>query len=303
MSLGRQSIAVILNNHTTYGEWCGGPDRNGMWYHPGSAEYTEERWIEDWAMLAARYCKCPQVVGFDLRNEVRFCPWPFRWPTWQSGWFSWLALGRDWAGAAAACADRVLQENKQLLIVVERIIWPMGELQPYMRNPGPLLPHLADRLVLAVHHYSWNGPGRYLAFGHTMSEGISYFLRSFVRSLGIFSPENYGDMTKGQLMGEMFRQWGFILQSNTCPVWVSEFGSFENPEHYDTKWFERFVECLGSLEADFAYWPLNVGNKPASGHGEPYGLLGADWRPKPEGDRRIDLLRQHGLLPPPPSGR
>ena len=46
------------NNHTTYGEWCGGPDRNGLWFDPASRFHTEARakfstipFAEVWASL------------------------------------------------------------------------------------------------------------------------------------------------------------------------------------------------------------------------------------------------------------
>ena len=33
------------NNHTTHGEWCGGPDRNGLWFDPASSFYTEVQYF------------------------------------------------------------------------------------------------------------------------------------------------------------------------------------------------------------------------------------------------------------------
>ena len=113
----------------------GGPDRNGLWFHPGSA-YTEERWLDDWAMLTVRYRNCPHVVGCDLRNEVRFCPWPFRWPSWGP---APKFLGAcDWAAASLSCAERIQRENPDVLIVVERIIWPMRSLLAYAADPRPV---------------------------------------------------------------------------------------------------------------------------------------------------------------------
>eukprot|EP00931_Biecheleriopsis_adriatica_P093597 TRINITY_DN67323_c0_g1_i1.p1 TRINITY_DN67323_c0_g1~~TRINITY_DN67323_c0_g1_i1.p1 ORF type:complete len:439 (-),score=70.99 TRINITY_DN67323_c0_g1_i1:83-1399(-) len=294
--LGREHIAVILNNHTTYGEWCGGPDRNGLWFDPGSKVYTAAQWEEDWAFLAARYERCPQVVGFDLRNEVRFSPWPFRWPAWAVS-KAWRFCGaHDWAEAAANCAARLLKICPDRLIVVERIIWPMRGLQSYAAQPGPLLPRFQRQLVLGVHHYSWNGPGRYLAFGHQMTSGLACFAKTALRALGIFSKENYGDMPSDRLHSEIFHQWGYLLEGNHCPVWISEFGTCARPG-YDLEWFSRFVEIVGKMDADFAYWPLNTGPKPGSGDDEPYGMLTEQWTPKPEGDPRLRLLALHGLLP------
>jgi len=307
--LGRHCIAVILNNHTTYGEWCFGPDHNGLWFHPGSSQYTEARWLEDWASLAARYVRCPHVVGYDLRNEVRFCPpgsaagpgpvsrWlQLKWPMLGSGSSSrWRWVGAcDWASAARAAADRLLAVNPEALVIVERIVWPQSGLEAYAACPGPFFPDLRGRLVLAVHHYSWSGPGRYLAFG---GPAKLRHLTSALRGLGVFSSKNYGDMKRAKLFEQLRAEWGWLLEGDVCPVWVSEFGgSLDSQE--DMRWLADFVAYLASVEADWAYWPLNVGEKPDNGGGEPYGMLADDWTPKLEGDQRLWLLGVAGGLRP-----
>merc|ERR1711957_959994 len=95
---------------------------------------------------------------------------------------------------------------------------------------------------------------------------------------------------------ELYSQWIYLLKGETCPVWVSEFGTGPEPG-YDLQWFENVVKILGSVDADFAYWPLNVGPKPGDGGDESYGMLSKEWMPKLEEDPRLILLRAHGLLP------
>lgn len=284
-ALGQHKLVVVINNHTNHGEWCGGPDRNGLWYDPGSEIYTEDQWIEDWAMLARRYQNWPHVGGFDLRNEVRFCPWPFRW-----------ASAYSWTSAAQRCAERLHKElgGRMRLLVVERIIWPMRSLEAYAAE-GVLLPEWKQHLVLGVHHYSWNGPGRYLAFGHTMHGYLQGCMKNILRCIGFFSKENYGDMDSDELSDVIYGQWAYLLQDDVCPVWISEFGT-ELKEGYDLDWFRRFIEILGRLEVDFAYWSLNVGPKPGGQGDESYGFLSKDWTPLLS-DLRVELMRQHGLLP------
>lgn len=293
LCLGRHSIAVVLNNHTTLGEWCGGPDKNGLWFSPGCKTYTEESWMRDWVMLATRYKNCVHVVGFDLRNEVRFCPWPLRWPSWTPSSLASCFGAADWSAAATECAERVLARCPNALIIVERVIWPMHSLRGYANSPGPLLPRFAGRLVLGVHHYSWNGPGRYLAFSHKLT-GAMHWVGKMLRGIGIFSEANYGDLDRDALFEELVKQWGFLLESNTCPVWVSEFGANAD-EEYDMRFFSQFVAFLEAVDADWAYWPLNVGPKPASGDPESYGMLADDWTPKLEPDPRLEKLRSVGV--------
>jgi len=291
--LGRHSVAVVLNNHTTYGEWCHGPDRNGLWFHPGSA-YTEKQWIEDWGMIAARYSRCPHVVGCDLRNEVRFYPaLRLRWPMFGSSWVSRALGGSDWAAAALAAARQILEVSPHSLIVVERIVWPSSGLKRYAACPGPLLPALEGRLVLGVHSYSWSGPGRYLAFAHWTKP----WKRLFLGGSGILNVENYGMMTRDRLSEQLLGEWGFLLEADACPVWMSEFGAGESS--YDLCFLENLVSFLALIDADWAYWPLNVGPKPRSGDNESYGMLTAEWTQKPYGveDRRLELLRTIGLAP------
>eukprot|EP00930_Biecheleria_cincta_P039889 TRINITY_DN27372_c0_g1_i2.p1 TRINITY_DN27372_c0_g1~~TRINITY_DN27372_c0_g1_i2.p1 ORF type:complete len:608 (-),score=66.79 TRINITY_DN27372_c0_g1_i2:126-1898(-) len=298
--LGRHGVAVVLNNHTTYGEWCGGPDRNGLWFDPGSKVYTTEKWIDDWVMLGRRYKMFAHVVGHDLRNEVRFCPWPFRWPSWNSSSCSRIVGGCDWAQASTACASQLLEICPEKLIVIERIIWPMRSLHSYASTLGfsvPTLPHrFQGKLVLGVHHYSWNGPGRYLAFAHTYKTGCLHLIKRVLRFLGIFSNANYGEMKMETLYEHVMDQWGHLLSTDCCPVWISEFGTGNN-EGFDLDWFRQFVRILGDLDADYAYWPLNVGPKPGSGEDESYGVLSETWTPKPHVDVRLKLLEEHGLLP------
>merc|ERR1712039_746095 len=92
---------------------------------------------------------------------------------------------------------------------------------------------------------------------------------------------------------------GFVLEENRCPVWVSEFGAdLSNGD--EMKWLRIFTELLQELEADWAYWPLNVGPKPECGSNEAYGMLAKDWTRLPtDQDERLQLLKEKlGLAPP-----
>lgn len=288
--LGQHQVAVVLNNHTTYGEWCGGPDRNGLWFEPGGV-LTEECWLDDWEALARRYSRCLWVIGCDIRNEVRFCPprasslsqLALRWPKFGAGRISRSLGACCWATAAGTCGDKILAVNPNMLIVVERIIWPQKSVKDY----AAMLPRLKGRLIIGVHHYRWSGPGRYLPSFSPLHgwRGVVPVLRA----LGIFGSRLYGDMDQQQLKEQLTHEWGCLLHAEECPVWVSEFGGdANNPE--EMQWLETFVSVLAEAEADWAYWPLNVGPKPGGEGDESYGMLAPDWTPKPEGDARLKLL-------------
>jgi len=280
--LGEQSVAVIINNHTTYGEWCGPPSKNSLWFDPGSP-YTEERWMDDWAALASRYSLCKYVVGFDLRNEIRPCV--RGWPKIRST--------DDWARAARQVSERLLTICPQALIIVERIVWPQRGIMKYATSPGPLLPALQGRLVLSVHHYSWSGPGRFVPRWYFPNKW--QWASETIRFAGLITRTNYGDMDRDTLKAQIMKEWGSVLEANLCPVWVSEFGANSESEE-EMAWFEAFNDVLGELDADWAYWPLNVGPKPSCGSDETYGMIGDDWRPKKTGDVRLDVMTAAGLM-------
>lgn len=309
--LGRHRVAVIINNHTTFGAWSGGVERNGLWFDPtGTTAHTEDQWIEDWFMLARRYSRCKHVAGYDLRNEVRPSPagtgpmpLPIRFPTFGDG-------GQCcWARAARSVAEKLLslQPDPGALIVVERVCWPQAELHSYLEDPGPLLPLLKGRLVLAVHHYSWSGPGRFIPGREAMGGGpASWCLRLCLNR------SNYGDLSGSglcrkrlplgdcPLLAQMKQEWGFAVEANLCPVWVSEFGAALSRPN-EMHWLERFVTCLAVLDADWCWWPLFAedGSKPGGEGPEVYGTLTEKWTPKATVDPRLELLEQIGLEPSP----
>lgn len=288
--LGLHTVTVIVNNHTTYGEFCGPPSNNSLWFDPSST-FTEEQWLADWRMMARRYARCLHVVGYDLRNELR--PRGAMWPSWSGANDSHKWRGRcNWARAAREAARTVLAESPDALIVVERIVWPQRALKDY---PGLLLPELEGHLVLGAHMYHWSGPGRFIPDWACPRRWM--WVLKLLRVFRIISPQNYGHMHPESLREQVAQEVGDVLKEGHCPVWISEFGAdLSNIE--EMRWLKDFVGILAEHEADWAYWPLNVGPKPECGGDEAYGMLAACWKPKHEGDRRLELMEQIGLVRP-----
>eukprot|EP00930_Biecheleria_cincta_P028717 TRINITY_DN20027_c0_g1_i1.p1 TRINITY_DN20027_c0_g1~~TRINITY_DN20027_c0_g1_i1.p1 ORF type:complete len:487 (-),score=50.25 TRINITY_DN20027_c0_g1_i1:196-1611(-) len=295
-ALGRNRVAVVINNHTTFGKFCAQPGKDSLWFD-SDGWLSEQVWLDDWVMIARRYAKCPHVVGFDLRNEIR--PRGLSLPYFERGISSEQPTGKlNWARAAATAADKILHVNPKALLVVERIVWPQEGLASYVSNPGPLLPRFQRNLVLGVHMYAWSGPGRFIP-----KWAVPRAVHCLLGSLGIIAQQNFGDFTSDQLDAVCREHWGDILEANVCPVWISEFGA-DLGSHEEMMWLRRFVAILAKFDVDWAYWPLNVGPKPGTGSqsgigagDEAYGMLGSDWKPKPSGDERLELLAKIGLLP------
>jgi len=188
----------------------------------------------------------------------------------------------------------LLNVNSGALIVVERIVWPQRPLADYAASSGPLLPDLNKRLVLGVHCYHWSGPGRFLP-NWSVPPRWKWTLK-LLRAVGVVSKDNYGDMGRDRLRDQLQMEWGGVLDADSCPVWISEFGAdLSNPE--EMGWLQDFVALLAEKDVDWAYWPLNVGPKPGCDEDEAYGMLGPKWKPKASGDERLQLLQAVGLKP------
>jgi endoglucanase len=80
---------------------------NQLWY---TGQYPEQRWIDDWRMLAQRYRNNPTVVGADLHNE------PHTPACWGCG-----DQTRDWRLAAERAGNAIQAVNPDWLIIVEGV--------------------------------------------------------------------------------------------------------------------------------------------------------------------------------------
>lgn len=263
-ALAAQDIAVVLNNHTTTSEWCCGFDTNGLWYNNN---VSAEQWQQDWLNLIARYAHLPQVVGADLRNEVRTTKWRDIFipesPNW--GWGD----QNDWAMIAQRTGNLIHRAHPEMLIVIEGINW-WGSLPILGSGDRPHLIPVRDRpinliaenkLVYAVHNYGFTGPQ------HNGNDDTSA------------GNPRYSDFDKTTLYNILDHEFGFMLADHkpfTAPIWVSEFGVAYNEGSANYRnWFAYLVEYLLVHDLDFAYWPLN--DQKGDGSHDSYALVSPDW--------------------------
>jgi aryl-phospho-beta-D-glucosidase BglC (GH1 family) len=277
-ALTSAGLMVVLNNHTTYSEWCCGFDYNGLWYHTRSSlaqNQSTEMWEADWLMLVERFQDNPHVVGVDLRNEVRTMRLADTHipesPNW--GWRN----RNDWHLAAQNLGNKILKRHPHLLIVVEGINWwgmipilgsgerphlkPIRELPIHLRRP--------DKLVYAAHNYSYTGP-RHTGDDKTSGNNL-----------------HYRDLERDALFAVLDEEFGYVVEPQryyTAPVWVNEFGiARDTSDPRDRQWFIHLIDYLIENDLDFAYWPLNH---------EGYGLVSSDWSQALTDDWRYPHLRR-----------
>jgi endoglucanase len=228
---GERGLKVILDRHR--------PDSHAqseLWY---TAQYSEERWINDWIMLAERYSGNDTVIGADLHNE------PHGPATWGSA-----DPATDWRLAAERAGNAILEVNPNLLIIiqgVERVqndwYWWGGNLSGARDDPVRL--SLPDRLVYSTHVY---GPG-------------------------VYPQPWFSDPDFPENMPEIWdRHWGYLHKEDIAPVIVGEFGGRSVGEDAEGIWQRALVSYLRENNISYIYWTLNPNS------GDTGGILLDDWQ-------------------------
>ncbi|HXU74121.1 MAG TPA: glycoside hydrolase family 5 protein [Polyangia bacterium] len=223
-------LRIILDRHR--------PDsgaQSALWY---TAQYPEQRWIDDWKMLAARYANDPTVVGVDLHNE------PHDPATWGDG-----NSATDWRLAAERAGNAVLGVNPHLLVIVEGIQTVGGDTYWWggnLKNAGqfPVQLSVPNQLVYSAHDYP-----------------------STVFAQTWFSAPNY----PSNLPGVWDQHWGYLVTQGVAPIWVGEFGT-EDVTASDQQWFAAIASYLGSNGISFSFWSWNPDS------GDTGGILQDDWQ-------------------------
>lgn len=226
---GQKGLRILLDRHR--------PDSGGqseLWY---TGSYSEQRWINDWKMLASRYANNPTVIGADLHNE------PHGSACWGCG-----NQSTDWRLAAERAGNAIHTVNPNWLIFVEGIgcvnddcSWWGGQL----KNAGqyPVRLNVANRLVYSAHDYPAS------LYAQTWFNDPSY-------------PNN--------LPGVWDSYWGYLHKQNIAPVLVGEFGS-KLQTTSDRQWLNQLTQYLGSNGMSWAFWSWNPNS------GDTGGILNDDW--------------------------
>jgi endoglucanase len=227
---GERGLKVILDRHrpTAAGQ-------TALWY---TDHVSEQRWIDDWVMLAARYRGNPTVIGADLHNEPRGAA------TWGDG-----NPLTDWRAAAERAGNAVLQANPDWLIFVEGIersgddwYWWGGNLS--LAGQFPVVLSEPDKLVYEAHDY---GPG------------VSS--QKWFQAPGF--PANLPDV--------WYAHWAYLKLNGVAPVLVGEFGGRSVGTDQEGVWQRALVSYLRTNGLDYTYWCWNPNS------GDTGGVLGDDW--------------------------
>lgn len=248
---GNMGLRIILDHHRSAAG--AGANENGLWYTGDiqSGQYSEQRWISDWTMLAERYSDNPTVIGADLHNE------PHGSATWGGGGAT------DWAAAAERAGNAIHDVNSDWLIFVEGVgsyqgenYWWGGNLMGVRDRPVQL--EEPNKLVYSPHDYP-----------------NSIYAQPWFKDAEF--PDN--------LMSKFDEMWGYIYREGIAPVYLGEFGSkLTDPK--DLLWLEKIQSYLagdfnddgipdipdGAEGISWTWWSWNPNS------GDTGGILQDDWQ-------------------------
>jgi endoglucanase len=213
---GRRGLRVILDRHRPTAD-----AQTELWY---TSKVPEERWIQDWVMLARRYRGNGAVVGADLSNE------PHGAATWGDD-----NLATDWRLAAERAGNAILDVNPDWLIIVEGVqhvgadtYWWGGNLS--LAGQLPVRLSRPERLVYSTHDY---GPEE---SGQAWLQAADF-------------PTN--------MPGVWRSRWAYLQQDNIAPVLVGEFGGRSIWSDTEGIWQRNLISFLEQGNFSYTYWVWN----------------------------------------------
>jgi endoglucanase len=228
---GKRGLKVILDRHR--------PDSHAqseLWY---TAQYSEERWIQDWVMLAKRYAGNDTVIGADLHNE------PHGSATWGSD-----DPATDWCLAAERAGNAILEVNPNLLILVQGVEQYQGE---YYWWGGNLM-------GVRDHPVRLNQPGQLVYSPHTYGPGV--YPQAWFNDPAF--PNN--------MPGIWDKHWGYVQREGLAPLILGEFGGRSVANDKEGIWQKALVAYLRENQISYLYWTLNPNS------GDTGGILMDDWQ-------------------------
>lgn len=228
---GERGLKVILDRHR--------PDSHAqseLWY---TDQYSEERWISDWVMLAKRYSGTDTVIGVDLHNE------PHGRATWGTD-----DPATDWRLAAERAGNAILEVNPNLLIIVQGVEQYQGEFYWWGGN----------LMGVRDHPVRLNRPNQLVYSPHTY--GPSVYPQAW------FSDPSFPD----NMPGIWDKHWGYVHKEGLAPVILGEFGGRSVETDKEGVWQRALVSYLRENKISYLYWTLNPNS------GDTGGILLDDWQ-------------------------
>jgi len=255
-ALTSNGVMVILNNHNSDAGWCcSTDDGNGLWH---TKTYPTNVWQQMWVDLAKRYKANPNVIGFDLRNELRDANNIS--PTWGDG-----NTNTDWKRAAEDCGNAVLEANSDLLIFVEGLSYANSLLglraqeEVVVGQDAPAPSPMCTECYVQLNPVSLSLPNRLVYSGHWYSwQGFK------VNNFDAFAKDTRKSLTYVTTANQTF----------TAPFWLGEFGT----NSADKMWGYTMQILKENPNWGWSYWALDgYKHSPGQDEDESFGILEQDY--------------------------
>ncbi|WPH04331.1 glycoside hydrolase family 5 protein [Acrodontium crateriforme] len=254
-SLTDAGLTVIINDHITNAQWCDGKNLcDSSWKNSHFGPICKvKQTTESWIE------NWKTIMRPHINNPLVIGADLRNEPRGLWGTMTWDMF----ASACEKASEALLKLNPDWLMFVEGVSSANDCSGARLR---PIQLSIPDRVVYSSHIYSWSGWG----------------------SLG----KTYGRRPYESFARDMDKNWGYLLASNTAPVWAGEFGAPDHAQGHDRHYWDNLMRYLLDWDVDFGYWALNP-RKPNLER-ESYGLLEDDWETPIAGDYR--LVDMHKLM-------
>ena len=216
-----EGLLVYVNSHSTMNMWCcKKDDRNGLWDSLHTRDNDGGSFISSLVKLANLIKNNPNVIGFDIRNEIREDTKrqaAAHWSGYRNGSLMSQPEERlDWKKAAENAAEALLAINPDWLMIIEGLNFSI-DFKGIKLAKAPVNLSVSHKLIYSPHAYSFHGRDNQKKYNN---------------------------------------EWGYLMEPNrfyTAPLMIGEFGDKTN-----SQWWKDTVKYIKDNDISFTYWSMNA---------------------------------------------
>lgn len=246
-------IKIMIDVHSA--ETASAGHQIHLWY---TDKFSTEDWCTGLEWFADYYKDDDTILAIDLKNEPHgTADEPDIMAKWDN-----TTDANNWKYAAEICANRVLDVNPNLLIMIEGV-----EVYP-MEGYDWTTPRIDYTTMTEYYHHTWWGA----CFRGQREYPITLKNAQYQKQV-VFSPHDYGplvwtqtwfdkDFTQETLMEDCwYDNWAFIYEENIAPLLIGEWGGFIDEEHdadgKNTKWMTYLRDYMIEKHIHHTFWCFN----------------------------------------------
>lgn len=246
-------IKIMIDIHSA--ETASAGHQIHLWY---TDKFSTEDWCTGLEWFADYYKNDDTILAIDLKNEPHGTADE---PNIMAKWDG-TTDPNNWKYAAETCANRVLDVNPNLLIMIEGV-----EVYP-MEGYDWTAPRIDYTTMTEFYHHTWWGA----CFRGQRDYPITLKNAQYQKQV-VFSPHDYGplvwpqtwfkkEFTQESLMEDCwYDNWAFIYEEGIAPLLIGEWGGFIDAEHdtdgKNTKWMTYLRDYMIENHIHHTFWCFN----------------------------------------------